>query len=600
MILWCATTKGQTSADKQIVFERFNFGSGYNSATHQEFFGVIDYSTGGESIEVLANAIGNSGTVEVSVAEDKNVLKDVLSISNKIELDLKIKGFSSSSSFREKIYRESTFTDFEQVAVVKARYVNEPKVIIDPQIKNDLVKLAKRNPEKFMADCGDMFVSKIYTGGEIIGYFNLHSRDEYERRENQRFFQSINGYLGNQLSLTTESSRTIETTNNVSQKKIYVYTSGGEGSEAINDLRTFLDYAYAFKSDVRTDKYPVTLFVELSPYESINGFPNIDFSKIRVDQRVFLQEATILYNMLEKSINNATFVNDNYLLFDEDDIIRSNRVLEGGDSLLNELTNLIDLCRADFNESNLDLLQEFRDLELFNPTIDYPNFGGAPQDLPVSVEEGYQTVFPNTQDNNEGKFLQIFGELESEDKLKPGSYSCKPVSYFLQRSYIYTKKKVSKNYWNRYRYHWPIYEQFTRPYYMIRFVDVASDMVLSETPWSGTPIAIRNNTRIDIKLVNPNSVLVRREGDNWYGYYDNGYPGGPKFLGVRACNGLEEERPKAAISSNRSIVAERPATSNIQRMVRRVEGGIDADNTVTIGPEKLHPKGSFFTYNYNN
>ena len=70
-----------------------------------------------------------------------------------------------------------------------------------------------------MRTCGDMFVSRIYTGGELYMLFSLNSRDTNEKQKNDAFFESTNNYLGANFNVSAEASAMNSSANSV--KNIY-------------------------------------------------------------------------------------------------------------------------------------------------------------------------------------------------------------------------------------------------------------------------------------------------------------------------------------------------------------------------------------------
>lgn len=101
----------QKSLDKILSYDKLNFGNGYNSTTSQEFFGVINYKNTENSTEILSNALGNTGFIDVHNVENKYELKKTLDISTSVDLNLKIKGLSSDNSFKSKIIKNQNLAN---------------------------------------------------------------------------------------------------------------------------------------------------------------------------------------------------------------------------------------------------------------------------------------------------------------------------------------------------------------------------------------------------------------------------------------------------------------------------------------------------------
>ena len=288
------------------VYEKLNFGNGYNSSTGQEYFGVFDFDGIVKGAEISAGARGNTGQITVERVSTQEDLKESLDISAKAELDFTLGDWSSQNELKVNVLNETAFNSFSDHVLIKADYVNEPLVLIQPKVKPALIELAKNDPETFMRTCGDMFVSRIYTGGELFALYTMHTRNTREKEKVDVFFKTTNQYLGvkvngeidvNQVKTQQKSTESMNTT---------IVSRGGGPTPRDLDAGFFLEYASQFKEDVSADKRAVILYVEMSPYESITDFPDIDFSKIRVVQRRVLEDAGHLLAMVQEAKGNIT------------------------------------------------------------------------------------------------------------------------------------------------------------------------------------------------------------------------------------------------------------------------------------------------------
>ncbi|MFD0862020.1 hypothetical protein ACFQ1M_07360 [Sungkyunkwania multivorans] len=477
-----------------IVYDKLNFGNGYNSATGTEYFGVMNFDGAIKSAEIMANARGNSGIVTMQILETKESLKKALGITAKVDLDFKIFGVTSENSLKAKMYRETEFNDFQQNAVLKAQYSNEPLVMIGPSVKEDLIELATRDPETFMRTCGDMFVSRIYTGGEMHALFSLHSRNSNEKKQNELFFESVNTYLGNKLSASVDVKQLEEKQKNTKNINTTVITEGGGKTPTTAKLEDFITYANEFKEQVSADNRAVILYVELSPYESIAGFPKINFNEIRVKQRSYLDLATSMYDDLEASIDNAEFVQKYPEVFEEHDLKLADSVRSFFPIKQAELASLILRCQTDFSLCDQENLEPFSLVELFGPDVELPEWPGEQKPLPVDPD-GFVQVTDNTMD---GRILSIDGDLEIKRNTKTKAF-CNSPKYERQVQ-MYGREKVKEAGWFTDAEYQNIYAVYEYPYYWVRYRDVSTNKIIKEFAWSGNPQETEKNVVIEIEL----------------------------------------------------------------------------------------------------
>ncbi|NER13579.1 hypothetical protein GWK08_09035 [Leptobacterium flavescens] len=563
----------------RIVYDKLNFGNGYNSATGREYLGVLKYENVEKSTEIVAGAQGNSGYITMEILERKEDLKNSLDITLGMELDFKIYGVSSDNTLRGRVYKETEFNDFSQNAVIKAQYTNEPIVILNPEVKERLVALAKRNPDEFMRTCGDMFVSKVYTGGKLYALFSLHQRDTQEKEQNELFFESVNTYMGNKFSASVDSRAIQQSHSSTKNINTTVFTQGGGKTPNEASLDSFIAYANAFKEEVSADQRATVLYVELTPYEAIAGFPRIDFSKIRVVQNTFLERGFHIYNSLDESMSNALFVKEKSQYFDEKDVHAADSILVNLPDRITSIRDMIQSCRADFDNCELDSLNAFSDVEIFAPEIDFPELDGITTELSIDPSEDYIVVSENTAD---GKILNIEGRLESRAGVNKRA-SCKAVSFNSERNFYTSTKRFLRKKIDYYKYS-------ERPYYKIRYRATETGQVLKEFRWDGTPVKTEKNVIVEVKLVNPNAILQVKEGRKWKNIGKKkegelGYTRSPRYTQIRSCENI---RPFAVIS--------KPDAQPKQA------GPLTAGNTGTINKQypELKPKGNYMSYEFKN
>jgi len=484
----------------KIVYDKLNFGNGYNSANGREYFGVLQYEGAEKSTETSANARGNTGTIEMEILESKEQLKDVFKVTTKVDLDFKIYGFSSSNSFKNDLYQETEFNDFHQNAVIKAEYTNEPLIIINPTVKKEWIGLAKQDPDEFMRTCGDMFVSRIFTGGELYAFFSLESHDTKQKEENETFFETTNSYYGNSLGGTVDIKKVTESFNKTEKIKTKIFTKGGNSTPTEPTLTAFVEYANKFKEQVAQENRAMILYVELTPYEAIAGFPKVNFNKIRVDQANFLEHGIEKFNEIQESLNNASFVFEQSQYFNEYDLAVADTIVTTYPEKLENIQILLKNCESDFDQCNSTELEAYDGFDVFAPIIDYPKLKGVKVDLPVVENGNYIEVFADTGPS--GKFLTVNGMLESRPRNNRAKPKCYDVSFKADRKFL---KRT---------YFTDTYVYYEFPYYMIRYK--SNGVVLRQFRWNGVPIKTENNVSVEMKLVNSKTKLEYYWHKKWH------------------------------------------------------------------------------------
>lgn len=474
-------------------------------------------------------------------------------------------------------------------------------------MREDLITLANKSPKEFMLRNGDMFVSKIYTGGEVYAYLKLHARDEIEKQKNEQLFKSVNSYLGNKLSLERKVVSTKEEKSSANVQNAYIFTTGGQATPVQLDMDTFLDYASNFKSNVGPDQKPMIMFVELSPYESLPNFPEFDFSPIRIYQKNFLEIGSLLYTELEKSLNNAIFVKDNPRYFDKDDLKSSIDTLGFFQGNLMDLTSQLDNCRNSFENCSLENLDYFQAIESFEPVIDYPY--NIQNQVKLVLVIGKSTVIEqNTNIEGNQNFLIIDGTIKSRVYNNDTVYSCKDPTYNYEYKWIGTKKKVKKRFLRKTsRWSYPIYSGYSKPYYLIKFLNPQTDEILREIRWTGMPIALESNVKVTAELMNPNRAvyyekpkgLLRQEKIKAYQYTENG----AMYDGLQECEPLT-----AIISDNSKTPTDKAKINEISNKMLIFSNPISTGNNYAISKDvnstsnndKLVRDGVYYKYNFDN
>jgi len=585
------------AAQPMIVYDKLHFGNGYNSTTGQEHFGIIEYENVATNTEVVGGAMGNSGSVSMEILEDKESLKKSLNVNAKVDLNLKLYGVTSNNTAKVDLYKETSFDSFSQNALLKAEYINEPLVILNATVKEQWIELAKKNPDEFLRTCGDMFVSKIYTGGSVYTLFSMQSRDQHQKEQNEYFFESMNSYLGNQFNVQAKTTALEESSSSVKNTNTIVVTEGGGNTPESAELVDFIKYANEFKTQVTTDSRPVVLFVELSPFESIAGFPKtVDFNKIRVGQKEFLESATDYYDDIDHSLETAEFVKENTAYFDPVDLEEADSVLVTYTQLISEARLLINRCRSDFNDCDMALVANaVEDFIVYDPDIDFPSFIGDEKALPIEPSTEFVDLFPTTGDGTEEMMISIDGRVEA----RIGSNSqpkCLDVSYHEDRNNsVYKAMKINKSWWRT--DYVDAVELYYRPYYQFRYVDPDNNNnVLRTFRWNGTPFKAEPNVKVQVRLLNPASKLQWRYDYGNQSYTNRyadlgkkleqqlGYTRKPKYSSLRGCDG--GEAPIATIF-NKNAERKQPVTL----------GNSDEDPLQPSAPTPTIENG-YLTYEY--
>lgn len=525
------------SVNPIIVNKKLSFGSGYNSASGHEFFSVLEYKNTSENTEIISNAYGSSGFTELEVIDNKEKLRDVLDIDRSLEIKVSYLGAKGSINQKEKIYQETEINKFNQVAIAKAKYVNEPRIIINPNVKNELIKLAKKSPEEFMLTAGDMFVSKIYTGGSLYGVFELNKRTETEKKRNEKFLKVTASYLKNSVSYSSNVKKIKETYEETKKVKSLIITEGGNSATPITqDLDAFLEFSGKFKTDITTNGgSPIVLYVQLEPYENIAGFPKIDFSPIRVHQKGFLDMAQDIYDRIDKSISNAEFVTDkkNSVVFSEQDIETAKQKIIQYESFQSELDFITNNARNDFRKLDTLTLNRLNQVKVYEPDYDYSD-RPYNETFELEADNTAQKLIndsgsPNDNSNFSGKYLYIEGKLGSTIVGTTGTESLKPVYY-----------NWNYQYYNTYVFGIRIYAGFSQPYYQVIFRDKDdANKIVYNKPYANKPIPIYKNVSVEVKLINPNKqYYFIKKGRYKRIDYNNrwGWRKEPMFVNPRVAN----------------------------------------------------------------
>ncbi|WP_405206555.1 hypothetical protein [Aquimarina sp. LLG6339-5] len=521
------------------VYEKLNFGNGYNSSTGQEYFGVFDFDGIVKGAEISAGARGNTGQITVDRVSTQEDLKESLDISAKAELDFTLGNWSSQNELKVNVLNETEFSSFSDHLLIKAEYVNEPLVLIQPKIKPALIELAKNDPEAFIRTCGDMFVSRIYTGGELFTLYTMHTRNTREKEKVDVFFKTTNQYLGVKVNGEINVEKVKEKQESTESINTTIISRGGGPTPRDLNIDSFLEYAAEFKEDVSADKRAVILYVEMSPYESIAGFPDIDFSQIRVVQRKVLEDAGHLLALAKEAKGNIKFVRNNSDLFSEEDIIQCDIEEELASDYESLLRRIIRDCREDPNSCYIDDLSIFADYEGFKPDIELPEWDGETTPLPLATDQGWTTVFSNTQ--NDALILSIQGDMEIRRNDKTTELDCRQPTYKTDKRFISYYNK-NDTFWKLLfagAHYVPVYEEYTYPYYQVQYVSKETNKIIQTVNYNG-PLKPINDVEIRIRLVNPNTRLLFKKGSKYVPVSSDiinkiGYQASPFYKNIRSC-----------------------------------------------------------------
>jgi len=564
------------------VYDKLNFGNGYNSTTGQEYFSVMDFEGTKLSSEIAANAKGNRGQVTMEIIESKEQLKTALNISAKADLNFKMGLWSSNNSLKLNTMRDTEFNSFSQHALLKASYANEPLVLIDPQMKQELIDLATRDPETFMRTCGDMFVSRIYTGGELYTLYSLNSRDSREKEQNELFFETTNEYLGNTLDVSVQASAMNQSVSNIKNINTTVITEGGFKTPTTTDMSSYIEYANAFKEQVSADNRAVILYVELSPYESLAGFPKIDFSKIRVLQRSVLDAASEALYAIEEDKNNADFVQEHPELFKTHHLIRSVAVKKRYEQQLRILQKIISDCQADPDYCSLSDLDFMANHEPFNPSFKFPEWEGERTKLPLETLKEWTLVFADT--GKDGMLLSVQGELELRMNTADKPH-CRAAVGGRERVLISESETTTGMWFWKKKHKYAVYLRFDYPYYKVRYRSKETQKVLKEFVWK-EPIITEANVIVEMQYHNPHGLIELKHNGKTFieGTYGQAY-----YPIVQSCDAAKEisaliapknAKPKADVDSGGLMTTNK----NTPASYKRPDGNFE---------------GNYFQYDYN-
>jgi len=496
--------------DKIFVYEKLNFGNGYNSATLKEYLNVIDYKNLKESTELIANASGSSGYVEVNYNETKTAYRKSLNLSLKAELDFVIDGLKSDSDYKKTIYKETKIDNLNQNVVVKSIYVNEPIVLLNAKMKKEILDLAAEDEKKFMKKYGDMFVTKIYTGGELYANFSLSKYDETHKKEVTEWVKSLNTYGDFKLSGEWESRTTVQNISNTLVKDIKVFTQGGAFTKSIKNSEQLIDAAFEFKSKVYDA--PVVLFVELSPYESLPGFPeSFDFSDIRIKQKNYLDKCLELFDRIDRSLSSAQNVTRLYNKYSPFKLKQADSVIQKYSQIRDTVQAFCENCIYDFETCEINELDRYNSIPLFEPTVDFPYNIKHTRDLSIIVDEEVP-ILDNTYPEANSYALIVDGHIQFSLRDSPNTFNVTTPNYLKEKRYVGKERRNVPVAFGKKRKHIKTYEEYSRPYYEIIYRNKDTKEFISSQPWTGTPVNLVPNVSLSIRLVNPQSRLVNSGG----------------------------------------------------------------------------------------
>lgn len=502
-----------------IVPEKLSFGNGYNSVTLEEYFNVINYESFEKSAELLALSKGNTGSIEIHSIENKVELKKILDVSEKVDLGLKFDGFSLDGNTKTTVYKESKFSRFEKKVVIKASYRNEPYLLLKPSMNSEILEFAKTNPKDFPSKYGDMFVSKIYTGGTQYAFLNSNYSNHWEQNITDKITDG-NATIFDQNLVGNKTKKTILETSVINNlRQAYVFTEGGTNPKELK-LENFVDNALSFKENVGTDQKPVVLFVELAPYESLPNFPqDIDFSPIRIRQKEFIERAIEDYEIVEEAANNARFVIEEKRKFDDKDFEKANELLKKHSDTHQEIITELGKCRGDFKNCELSKLPNIDFYKNYRPIKDFSNNIEVEREIKINEIpiNQYIPIEKNTENEPEKYIFYLSGKimaLSSESKDERTCY--KPVKEEFRET-MSTRYQEVKWEWGGKKSHWhQKYLFYHRPYFKVRLTSNSDKNNYLEFDWNGKPFSLKglNNYNLSIMLVNPEMRIT---------YHDGGY-----------------------------------------------------------------------------
>ncbi len=520
------------------VFEKLNFGNGYNSSTGEAYYGVLDYKGVAEDTELVGGARGNTGSISVDLIETKEQFKCSLNLSASLELDFELGAWKSQNNVKLNALNETEFNDFSQNLVIKAVYENEPITIIQPRIREDLIELARTDPETFMRTCGDMFVSRIYTGGELYMVFNMSERDSRENSRNDQFIKSTNQYFTTTVNVEAKREAMEETSKKVSNLKTLVITNGGMSTPEKTSIESYLEYAGAFKEQVSNDNRAVVLYVELSPYENIAGFPQIDFSKIRVQQRQVLNATSDLLSLMRTDESNAQFVLEHKSYFTQEDVDQAIIALAEFEENSMVVSKILRDCKADPDACDMKDLELFNDYEPFDPQVLFPSWTGDKYELPINyvintrpVESDWITLIEQTDALEKGKpkdRLSINDQIEIRMDETDDPECRFPIGNQTGRALLFTTTRTTGMWWWKKTHRKSYYQEFEYPYYELRYVNPKTGQSLKRFKYT-QPVEVEPNVMVQVRLVNPLSTV------NVSGKHTVNLP--PRFGIVQGCEG---------------------------------------------------------------
>ncbi len=534
-----------------VIAMELNFAEGCNSATLEVQTSGVEYKGVDDSAEVMADALGSEGYTEIHWADKKTSLKRVLDITDEVDLNFNIYGWDSENEYRKNIYKETQNNSYHGQIAITASYINTAKVLKKKVLTETAKKLAKDDPDAFMRKYGDCFVYGIYTGGKMYCLFDVDTRTDYEKKVVKTFFESNNSY-GEPYKLRA-SRNTIKTLIDsvVKRKKSFrLFKKGGKGYNNDFQIDSLAQYALEYANSISPEEKAQILYLELRQYETIEDFPEMDFSKIRIAQRGFIKEALGYRDKLTASLDNIEFLSKNPNYFDETAKSYSLSIKDSISDRLDKLNRVLSQCQDDFDECNSKKLDEFLNTVVYTPQMEFPYFNGKGKNLPITPEAGYKILYENTGPDVANKWIVISGQLKSQERRNTEVVSCKDPIFKGEISYMGNKKIVRWKHGKRRRWSKPIYLHDFNPYYQLRFTNPKTGHILRSKNWTGEPIKAEHNQRIEVRLVNPVSYAQY----NWRGHKNIDYSNIsnlPKYNGFEDCN--PGRPPKISIVSIDSL-----------------------------------------------
>tara|TARA_R110002073_G_scaffold247619_3_gene410519 strand:+ start:3936 stop:5765 length:1830 start_codon:yes stop_codon:yes gene_type:complete len=353
---------------EMVHYSDYSWGDALNSTTGKVTKKeILKYDGIEKSTEILNT--GSSGYGKMEIVESASDLSKTLNISKELELKIKYGVYDGKLNVKESFFKESKKSSFNQYAIYKAEFINEPKKLINYSLKDEIRQLSEADEVEFLNTYGDRFVSKRISGGTALAMFELQKTNNETEERNTLFINSTNKIYGQDLNFKFNKEETLILKDRLNILNTEFQVTGGDSIPTPIDFSAFIDLVKSFRKSVsESSGNPSTLYIISEPMETLLGVDsNIDFTHIRIRQKKYLELYDRMIDTLNLTKENCFFVQKYSNYFSEEDQVRSKELVNTIANLIAELRVDFVKCSNDFRNCSCSNLQNY-DIDItFSP-----------------------------------------------------------------------------------------------------------------------------------------------------------------------------------------------------------------------------------------